>query len=92
MDQRRSIASRMFRFLRGGAKGLRFLGEPVAGRQSGMGSVSSLHSRGCSSTGRASALQAGGCRFEPDHLHQILLEIQLFFDNLDGLVSGKSLV
>ena len=24
---------------------------------------------GCSSTGRAPALQAGGCRFEPGHLH-----------------------
>ena len=26
---------------------------------------------GCSSAGRAPALQAGGRRFEPDHLHQI---------------------
>ena len=26
--------------------------------------------RGCSSTGRASALQAEGSRFDPDHLHQ----------------------
>ena len=28
--------------------------------------------RGCSSAGRAPALHAGGHRFEPDHLHQIL--------------------
>ena len=27
-------------------------------------------SRGCSSAGRASALQAGGRRFDPDQLHQ----------------------
>ena len=27
---------------------------------------------GCSSVGRAPALQAGGRRFDPDHLHQYL--------------------
>jgi hypothetical protein len=30
---------------------------------------------GCSSAGRAPALQAGGHRFEPVHLHQILLDL-----------------
>ena len=29
---------------------------------------------GCSSAGRASALQAGGRRFDPDQLHQLLVE------------------
>ena len=31
--------------------------------------VKLLHPRGCSSVGRAPALQAGGRRFEPVHLH-----------------------
>ena len=30
--------------------------------------------RGCSSAGRAPALQAGGHRFDPVHLHHLLLE------------------
>ena len=45
---------------------------------------------GCSSAGRAPALQAGGRRFEPDHLHQHSMDFPLaaleprgsFFDNL----------
>src|SRR5262249_38057435 len=33
--------------------------------------VSSLRDRGCSSVGRALALQAGGRRFDPDQLHRL---------------------
>ena len=32
--------------------------------------VKTFNARGCSSAGRAPALQAGGHRFEPVHLHQ----------------------
>ena len=32
-----------------------------------------FHAWGCSSVGRAPALQAGGHRFEPDHLHQLYM-------------------
>ena len=35
-----------------------------------MALVSKLSERGCSSAGRAPALQAGGHRFDPVHLHQ----------------------
>ena len=37
------------------------------------GCSSYLYERGCSSVGRAPALQAGGHRFEPVHLHQLTL-------------------
>ena len=33
---------------------------------------------GCSSAGRAPALQAGGQEFDPPHLHQSLLESDTF--------------
>ena len=41
---------------------------------------------GCSSVGRAPALQAGGRQFEPDQLHQkaaLLPYIKIFYKNLD---------
>jgi hypothetical protein len=34
--------------------------------------------RGCSSAGRAPALQAGGHRFDPGQLHQFLLDLPVF--------------
>ena len=44
---------------------------------------------GCSSAGRAPALQAGGQEFDPPHLHQILPDISVF-GNLRTDVRGVS--
>ena len=46
-----------------------------------VGSVVQIHpdpprNRGCSSDGRAPALQAGGHRFDPVHLHQAILFVK----------------
>src|SRR5258708_31212097 len=45
---------------------------------------------GCSSAGRAPALQAGGRRFESDHLHQILGLDPRNWCRADRMVSRRS--
>ncbi len=47
--------------------------------------------RGRSSTGRAPALQAGGCRFEPDRLHlkfelKVRIRYSKFYTFFDKLI------
>ena len=41
-----------------------------------------IFTRGCSSVGRAPALQAGGQEFEPPQLHQLLYEGKLLLIDL----------
>ena len=54
-----------------------------------VGSMVQIHpdppeSRGCSSAGRAPALQAGGHRFDPVHLHQLATKWMAQARNCDG--------
>ena len=85
MPQSRRVWFRLILFLCGGPIAQSRL-ERTPDKREVVGSIPTRPttlSRGCSSDGRAPALQAGGHRFESVHLHQ-------FFDNRIGLDRGYS--
>src|SRR6185437_16264503 len=45
---------------------------------------------GCSSAGRAPALQAGGQRFDPAQLHHVFVGFQRFFSSLETQLLRKA--